>query len=94
VWCLGQLCAADGTERSTLSLVDLALQNLIACQRATKPCSLKAPRGAAWMTASYLEALITTVDIGRTYPALIKSKLRDDPLESLRRQNVHQSFAR
>jgi hypothetical protein len=46
------------------------------------------------MTASYLEALITTVDIGRTYPALIKSKLRDDSLESLRRQNLFTSRLR
>jgi hypothetical protein len=32
------------------------------------------------MTVSYLEALITRVDIGQNYPALIKSKLLVDPL--------------
>ncbi|HJR30184.1 MAG TPA: DUF6543 domain-containing protein, partial [Pseudomonas sp.] len=82
-------------ERTTLSLVDLALQNLIAL-----PLGNKSVRGSsnaalpAWMTASYLEALIVSIDIGKNYPALIKSKLLDDPLESLRRQNLFTSHLR
>ena len=83
------------SERSTFSLGDLALQNLISLPTGNKTvCSLNGSPVPAWMTASYLAALITTVDIGRTYPALIKSKLRDDSLESLRRQNLFTSRLR
>ncbi|WWL44156.1 hypothetical protein V5O39_24465 [Pseudomonas parakoreensis] len=57
------------SERSTFSLGDLALQNLISLPTGNKTvCSLSGSPVPAWMTASYLEALITTVDIGRTYP--------------------------
>jgi hypothetical protein len=82
-------------ERTTLSLVDLALQNLIAQPLGNK--SVRSTRGAVlpnWMTTSYLEALIVSVDIGKTYPTLIKSKLLDDPVESLRRQNLFTSHLR
>lgn len=82
-------------ERTTLSLVDLALQNLIALPLGDK--SVRSTRGAVlptWMTVSYLEALIVSIDIGRTYPALLKSVLLDDPLESLRRQNLFTSQLR
>ncbi|WP_085723612.1 dermonecrotic toxin domain-containing protein [Pseudomonas sp. R37(2017)] len=82
-------------ERTTLSLVDLALQNLIALPRGNKSVrSSSAAALPAWMTVSYLEALIVSVDIGKNYPALIKSKLLDDPLDSLRRQNLFTSHLR
>ncbi|WP_223532003.1 DUF6543 domain-containing protein [Pseudomonas sp. GL-RE-20] len=82
-------------ERTTLSLVDLALQNLIALPLGDKTVrSTSATALPAWLTVSYLEALITSVDIGKTYPTLIKSKLLDDPLESLRRQNLFTSHLR
>ncbi|WP_095164962.1 DUF6543 domain-containing protein [Pseudomonas sp. Irchel 3H3] len=82
-------------ERTTLSLVDLALQNLIALPLGNKSVrSTSATALPTWMTVSYLEALIVSVDIGKTYPALIKSKLLDDPLDSLRRQNLFTSHLR
>lgn len=87
VW--GSFAPPVGPERTTLSLVDLALQNLIALPLGNKSVrSTSATVLPAWLTVSYLEALIAKVDIGKTYPALIKSKLLDDPLESLRRQNL------
>ena len=82
-------------ERTTLSLVDLALQNLIALPQGNK--SVRSSSAAAlpqWMTVSYLEALITRIDIGQNYPALIKSKLLVDPVDSLRRQNLFTSHLR
>jgi hypothetical protein len=82
-------------ERTTLGLVDLALQNLIALPLGNKSVrSTSATALPAWMTVSYLEQLIASVDIGKTYPELIKSKLRDDPLDSLRRQNLFTSHLR
>ena len=82
-------------ERSTFSLVDLALQNLIALPLGNKTVSnIGSTAVPAWMTADYLERLIVSVDIGQTYPALIRQKLRDDPLESLRRQNLFTSRLR
>jgi hypothetical protein len=87
VW--GSFAPPVGPERTTLSLVDLALQNLIALPLGNKSVrSTSATVLPAWLTVSYLEALIAKVDIGKTYPELIKSKLLDDPLESLRRQNL------
>lgn len=87
VW--GTFVPPTEPQRSTLSLVDLALQNLIAVPLGDKTVRSKsASTLPSWMNAAYLEALIVSVDIGRTYPALIKGKLLDDPLESLRRQNL------
>jgi hypothetical protein len=87
VW--GSFTPLIAPERTTLSLVDLALQNLIALPLGNQ--SVHSASGAtlpAWITVSYLQALITRVDIGKTYPTLIKSTLLDDPVESLRRQNL------
>ncbi|WP_448109803.1 dermonecrotic toxin domain-containing protein [Pseudomonas azerbaijanoccidentalis] len=93
VW--GSFAPPVGPERTTLSLVDLALQNLIALPLGNKSIrSTSATVLPAWLTVSYLEALIIKVDIGQTYPKLIKSKLLDDPLESLRRQNLFTSRLR
>jgi hypothetical protein len=93
VW--GSFTPPVGSQRTILSLVDLALQNLIALPLGDK--SVRSTSGAtlpAWLTATYLETLIGSVDIGKTYPQLIKSKLLDDPLESLRRQNLFTSRLR
>jgi hypothetical protein len=93
VW--GSFTPPVGSQRTILSLVDLSLQNLIALPLGTKSVrSSNANALPTWMTASYLEALIVSVDIGKTYPQLIKSKLLDDPLESLRRQNLFTSQLR
>ena len=82
-------------ERTTLSLVELALQNLIALPPGNKSVrSTGTTELPGWLTVSYLEALIVSVNIGQTYPTLIKSKLLDDPLESLRRQNLFTSRLR
>ncbi|MBV6825347.1 hypothetical protein [Pseudomonas sp. PD9R] len=77
------------------SVVDLALQNLIALPLGDK--SIHSTNGKplpAWMTVAYIEDLVSKADIGDSYPALIKSKLLHDPKESLRRQALYTQHLR
>lgn len=70
---LSAIAVPGKTETVTLSLIDLALQNLIAVPLGNK--TVRRTDGSAvesWMTPDYLEKLVTEVDIGETYPALIK----------------------
>lgn len=76
-------------------IVDLALQNLIALPLGDK--SLHSTHGKvlpAWLTTQYIEELIKQVDIGKNYPALIKSTLIGDPLEALRRKRLFSQHLR
>ncbi|MFJ2327683.1 hypothetical protein [Pseudomonas sp. NPDC087690] len=75
------------------SVVDLALQNLIAVPPLGDK-TLVSTRGKtlpAWLTVDYLEGLVTRADIGTTYPALIKKQLLDSTPASAARQAL---FAR
>ncbi|WP_053148951.1 dermonecrotic toxin domain-containing protein [Pseudomonas sp. Pf153] len=79
-------------ETARFSLVELALQNLMALPPGDK--TVRSVDGTAlpkWMSVDYLEKLIAQVDIGRAYPELIKSKLLADPTESSRRQSLFTS---
>lgn len=87
---LGTIVLPGKTQTVTLSLSELALQNLIAVPLGNK--TVQYTNGdpvPTWLSADYLERLVTQVDIGAVYPALIKSKLLDDPQESLRRQGLY-----
>ncbi|EJM20835.1 hypothetical protein PMI21_00766 [Pseudomonas sp. GM18] len=87
---LGTFVVPGKTQTTTLSLIELALQNLIAVPLGNKTVNYK--NGDAvpnWMTPAYLEKLVTQVDIGAVYPALIKRKLLEDPPETLRRQALY-----
>ena len=93
VW--GTFVVPGQVETTTFSLVELALQNLIAVPVGTK--TVESTNGfnlPEWMTPSYFESLATAVDIGRTYPALIKEKLLDDPQESARRNTLYSQHLR
>ncbi|AXA58062.1 dermonecrotic toxin domain-containing protein [Pseudomonas thivervalensis] len=88
VW--GTFVVPGKIETTRFSLVELALQNLIALPLGDK--TVRSVDGHAlpgWMTADYVESLVTTADIGRIYPELIKTKLLDDPAESTRRENLY-----
>jgi hypothetical protein len=88
IW--GTFVVPGKVETSTFSVVDLALQNLIALPLGDK--SILSTNGKPlpeWMTVEYVEGLVSKANIGSTYPALIKEKLLDDPKESTRRQALY-----
>ncbi|WP_455823254.1 hypothetical protein [Pseudomonas graminis] len=88
VW--GIFTAPGQTQTLSLKLADLALQNLIALPLGNKTLYLhNAAQIPDWLTVRYIENLITQVDIGRHYPALVKAKLLDDARESTRRQRLY-----
>jgi hypothetical protein len=76
--------ATGGSETLILSLAELALENLIAVPLGDKTLYfLNAEAVPDWLTVAYVEELVTTVNVGKTYPALIKERLIDDPLKSV-----------
>lgn len=82
-------------DTTTFSLTDLALQNLIALPLGVK--TLRQHHRQAlpdWLTIGYLESLISRVDIGNTYPALVKQTLLDNTLESAQRQLLYSQHLR
>jgi hypothetical protein len=88
VW--GLFTVPGQVETVAFSLADLALQNLIALPLGNKTLRLhNATQVPAWLTVAYVEGLISQVDIGSHYPALIKAKLLDDPTQSARRQHLY-----
>ncbi|RON35411.1 dermonecrotic toxin domain-containing protein [Pseudomonas brassicacearum] len=87
---LGAFVVPGKTQTLTLSLVELALQNLIAIPLGNKTVQLKDGQSVpVWMTPTYLETLVTQVNIGATYPARIKSKLFHSMHETWRRQGLY-----
>lgn len=73
-----------------LDLVTLTLQNLVALPFGDKILRSLGDRPLPdWLTADYVETLIARIDLGRTYPALVKGKLLDDPTESARREELY-----
>ncbi len=77
------------TDTTVFSLTELALQNLIAVPLGDKTLRVQGGNGLPdWLTVSYLESLISRIDIGRRYPSLINSTLLSDPQESGRRQQL------
>lgn len=75
---------------SVYSVTQLALQNLISVPLGIKSLRQKAPHVLPeWLTVDYLEKLITRIDIGSTYPQLIKSTLLGDPQETDRRSMLY-----
>ncbi|MEB0048344.1 MULTISPECIES: dermonecrotic toxin domain-containing protein [unclassified Pseudomonas] len=93
IW--GTFTVPGKTEVSLFSLVELALQNLVALPLGNK--TLRSTNGnsrPAWLTVDYIEALIKRVNIGSTYPALIKAKLLDDPKEKARREALYTQHLR
>ncbi|VVQ10062.1 hypothetical protein PS918_05168 [Pseudomonas fluorescens] len=74
VW--GTFVLPGQTDTLTLSLTELALQNLAGLPWGSTTVSITDGTPVpGWMTADYLKKLVTTVDIGATYPAMLKSRL-------------------
>lgn len=88
IW--GYFSVPGKTETRVFSFVELALENLIALPIGNKTLYSKNGKPPpTWMTVSYIETLISRINIGSTYPALVKRTLLDDPGESLRRQALY-----
>ena len=88
VW--GTFTAPGMSETKRLGLAELALDNLIALPLGNQSVQYKDGTAVpTWMTPDYVKKAISAVDIGATYPAWVKSKLLDDPVESLRRQRLY-----
>ncbi|WCM53412.1 hypothetical protein OH720_10485 [Pseudomonas sp. WJP1] len=87
---LGTFAVPGKTETVTLSLVDLALQNLTALPWGNKTVQYRDGSAvASWLTPAYVDSLVSAVNIGETYPKLIKRTLLDDPTEKSRRQQLY-----
>ncbi len=87
---VGLFTAPGWVQSTSFDLVELALQNLIALPLGDK--TLSTENGGSlpdWLTVTYLEGLITQVNIGLQYPALIKRTLLDDPQQTTRRQKLY-----
>lgn len=88
VW--GTFAVPGQIETTVFSLTELALQNLIALPLGIKSLRLRNPLALPdWLTVDYLEGLISRVDIGSTYPALIQRTLLDNPQDSSRRRSLY-----
>ena len=93
VW--GAFTVPGQVETSTFSLAELALQNLIALPLGNQSLRMQTRKALPqWLTIGYVKSLITTADIGRAYPALIRSKLIDDTTESTRRKALYTQHLR
>lgn len=93
VW--GAFTVLGQIETTRFSLPELALQNLIALPLGIESLRQKTNQVLPdWLTIGYLKSLISRVDIGMAYPALIKQKLLDDPQESARRQQLYTQHLR
>jgi hypothetical protein len=85
VW--GSFAVPGQIETTVFSLMELALQNLIALPLGIKSLRQRNPHALPdWLTVDYLETLVTRVNIGHSYPALIKEKLLGTPQAVARRQ--------
>ncbi|MBI6602646.1 MULTISPECIES: hypothetical protein [Pseudomonas] len=73
-------------QRVSLSLTELALENLRGFPHAPSQITLKGRAAPTWLSASLLLACVTEVDIGQSYPDLLKQKLISDPPERARRE--------
>lgn len=81
VW--GTFVLPGQTDTLTLSLTELALQNLAGLPWGSiTVSSTDATPLPSWMSADSLKKLVTTVDIGATYPAMLKNRLIDNPSQA------------
>lgn len=90
VW--GTFVLPGNTQSRTLSLIELALQNLAGQPTGNKTVHYKdggdVPR---WMTAGYLEQLVSSVDIGKSYPTHLQKVLIDDSEQATALQGLYTS---
>ena len=69
----------------TVSLTELALENLAGFPHTVTSITLNDAPAPGWLTYDLLSGCVQTADVGQAYPALLKRKLLDDPTENARR---------
>ena len=69
-----------------VSLTELAQENLAGFAHTAKSIRLKGLNAPAWLTYDLLKACVSEVDIGQSYPALLKKHLIDDLADATRRR--------
>jgi hypothetical protein len=89
VW--GTFVAPQQPQTLTLSVVDLALQNLAGLPLGDLSVGYRNSKTPVpvWMTATYLKNLVTAVDIGKTYPQLLEQRLVKDKTQAARLQQLY-----
>lgn len=77
---------AGEVQTVSLTLTDLALENLGGLPHSPKSIQLKGAAAPDWLTYDLLKACVTRVDVGQAYPQLLKQHLIDDAADAARRQ--------
>lgn len=72
----------------TVSLTELALENLAGFPHTVTEITLKGAQAPEWLTYGLLQGCVEKADVGQAYPDLLKKKLLDDPLERSRRSGL------
>lgn len=94
VW--GTFVVPGSVDITRRGLIDLTLDNLTGLPTGNTTVHHNDDNNGvpSWLTFSYLKDLIEDIDIGEHYPALIKQKLLDDPVQSSHRQQLYISHLR
>jgi hypothetical protein len=88
VW--GTFVLPGHIQTRNLSLTELALQNLAGLPLGNKTVRYKDDSALPdWMTVAYVEQLVRSVDIGKTYPAHLKKLLVDDAVQAAALQTLY-----
>lgn len=83
----GQIVTVGSVEHIRMDVASFALDNLSSLSNDTLTLSLRDGGPLpAWLTADYLKQLVRRVDIGRTYPALLRRYLITDAAQVATRQ--------
>ncbi|WP_268800631.1 dermonecrotic toxin domain-containing protein [Pseudomonas huanghezhanensis] len=83
----GQIVSVGSVENIRMSVAVFALENLSSLPDGTVTLSTKDGGPLpSWLTPDYLKQLVTRVDIGRTYPALVRHYLITDQAQAARRE--------
>lgn len=92
IW--GSFAVPGQVDITRRNLIDLALENLTGLPTGDTSVVYNGGATPDWLSYSFLEGVITQLDIGEHYPALIKRTLLDDPTQSQARQSLYASHLR
>ncbi|MDD0973929.1 hypothetical protein [Pseudomonas fontis] len=85
----GNPVVSGAVKEVALNLEQFALANVAALRPGSVSVRWIDGRAApAWLTVDYLKGLVSRLDCGAAYPALLQAKLLDDPVESAGREHL------